>query len=135
VVVFAFAVYHKAAPVVALVLVEVEVLSASSCYLPLILHLLLRTDKSEPPYEVSEKGWGEFEALIDVFFRDKGEKPVELRHFIRLFHPVNQQANIKKVGLAVDNREMVIVVSNNSCTSRRTSNSSSSNSRGHCRWH
>ena len=55
---------------------------------------------AEHPYEVMEKGWGEFEAFIDLTFRDPSERPVELRHFIKLFHgPVpGPQPNNKKVG-------------------------------------
>lgn len=29
-----------------------------------------------PPYEVSETGWGEFEATIKLYFEDPNEKPV-----------------------------------------------------------
>jgi transcription initiation factor IIF auxiliary subunit len=49
---------------------------------------------------VTEKGWGEFEALIDVYFKDAHEKSVELRHFVKLFHgnSATSQPNNKKVG-------------------------------------
>jgi len=42
---------------------------------------------TEPPYQVSEYGWGEFEAGIRVFFRDTNEQPIDLIHHIRLYPP------------------------------------------------
>lgn len=42
----------------------------------------------EPPYQVSEYGWGEFEAGIRIFFRDPNEQPIDLIHQIRLYPPV-----------------------------------------------
>jgi YEATS domain-containing protein 4 len=41
----------------------------------------------EPPYQVSEYGWGEFEAGIRIFFRDSNEQPIDLIHHIRLYPP------------------------------------------------
>ena len=41
----------------------------------------------EPPYQVSEYGWGEFEAGIRIFFRDPNEQPIDLIHHIRLYPP------------------------------------------------
>ncbi len=51
------------------------------------------------PFEVTEKGWGEFEALVDLHFKDAHEKSVELRHFVKLFHgnSATAQPNNKKV--------------------------------------
>lgn len=50
------------------------------------------------PFEVTEKGWGEFEALVDLHFKDAHEKSVELRHFVKLFHgnSASAQPNNKK---------------------------------------
>ncbi|KAF0986668.1 hypothetical protein HZS_1862 [Henneguya salminicola] len=45
-------------------------------------------DVFEPPYEINETGWGEFETIIKIFFIDSIEKPVTLYHIIRLF-PMN----------------------------------------------
>ena len=42
---------------------------------------------TEPPYQVSEYGWGEFEAGIRIFFRDTNEQPIDLIHHIRLYPP------------------------------------------------
>lgn len=50
---------------------------------------------TEPPYEVTEKGWGEFEALIKLFFRDEDEAPIEMKHPIKLYPPGNQQLDMK----------------------------------------
>ncbi|KAL7718242.1 YEATS domain-containing protein [Entamoeba marina] len=39
---------------------------------------------SEPPYEITEQGWGEFDALIEIVFKhDLGS--ITLKHFIVLF--------------------------------------------------
>ncbi len=43
----------------------------------------------EPPYQVSEYGWGEFEAGIRIFFRDPNEQPIDLIHQIRLYPPAS----------------------------------------------
>lgn len=37
------------------------------------------------PYEIHESGWGEFEAVIKVYFNDSTEKMVEFFHPLRLF--------------------------------------------------
>jgi YEATS domain-containing protein 4 len=37
------------------------------------------------PYEMSEYGWGEFDAVIRVHFRDPSEKAVEFFHPLKLF--------------------------------------------------
>lgn len=43
------------------------------------------TEVSEMPYEISEYGWGEFDAVIRVVFRDPSEKSVEFFHPLKLF--------------------------------------------------
>uniref|UniRef100_A0A7S1Z287 YEATS domain-containing protein n=1 Tax=Ditylum brightwellii TaxID=49249 RepID=A0A7S1Z287_9STRA len=40
-----------------------------------------------PPFEVTEKGWGEFEATIRIVWRDPGEKATVLTHGIKLYPP------------------------------------------------
>lgn len=59
------------------------------------------TEVMEHPFEVTEKGWGEFEALVELNFQDAHEKSVELRHFVKLFHGNNPDAAPanKKVGM------------------------------------
>jgi YEATS domain-containing protein 4 len=42
---------------------------------------------SEPPYEVTEKGWGEFEASIRILWQDAQERPTVLTHGIKLYPP------------------------------------------------
>ncbi|XP_054708928.1 YEATS domain-containing protein 4-like [Uloborus diversus] len=39
----------------------------------------------QPPYTITETGWGEFEIAIKVFFQDSNERPVTLYHFLKLF--------------------------------------------------
>lgn len=31
---------------------------------------------TNPPYEITETGWGEFEIIIKIFFIDPNERPV-----------------------------------------------------------
>eukprot|EP00568_Trieres_chinensis_P018670 CAMPEP_0183323988 /NCGR_PEP_ID=MMETSP0160_2-20130417/75848_1 /TAXON_ID=2839 ORGANISM="Odontella Sinensis, Strain Grunow 1884" /NCGR_SAMPLE_ID=MMETSP0160_2 /ASSEMBLY_ACC=CAM_ASM_000250 /LENGTH=287 /DNA_ID=CAMNT_0025491469 /DNA_START=21 /DNA_END=881 /DNA_ORIENTATION=+ len=40
-----------------------------------------------PPFEVTEKGWGEFEATIRIVWRDPEEKATVLTHGIKLYPP------------------------------------------------
>lgn len=40
-----------------------------------------------PPYEVTEKGWGEFEANIRIVWKDPQEKTTMVSHMIRLYQP------------------------------------------------
>ena len=40
---------------------------------------------TKPPYQISETGWGEFEAGIKVIFIDHSERPVQFYHPIKLF--------------------------------------------------
>lgn len=50
-----------------------------------------------PPFEVTEKGWGEFEASIRIVWRDVGEKATVLTHLIKLYPPVDPKAPPKAV--------------------------------------
>ncbi|KAH7646672.1 YEATS domain-containing protein 4 Gas41 [Dermatophagoides farinae] len=40
---------------------------------------------NEPPYEVDETGWGEFEVVIKIYFVDPSERPVTIYHMLKLF--------------------------------------------------
>lgn len=51
---------------------------------------------TEPPYEVTEFGWGEFETRIQIHFHDAHEKPVDIIHMLVLYPPGNQPASTKK---------------------------------------
>ncbi|CAK9294308.1 unnamed protein product [Gordionus sp. m RMFG-2023] len=42
---------------------------------------------TEPPYEITETGWGEFEIAIKIFFIDPQEKPITIYHILKLFPP------------------------------------------------
>ncbi|KNC53320.1 YEATS domain-containing protein 4 [Thecamonas trahens ATCC 50062] len=37
------------------------------------------------PFQIEERGWGEFEIIIKVYFRDVSLKPVEMYHMLKLF--------------------------------------------------
>ena len=41
---------------------------------------------TKSPFEVTETGWGEFEATLRIFFRDPEESPLDLCHLIKLYH-------------------------------------------------
>eukprot|EP01071_Lankesteria_metandrocarpae_P007384 Lankesteria_metandrocarpae@DN4664_c0_g1_i1.p1 len=38
-----------------------------------------------PPFEVNETGWGEFDIMLKIFFTDPSEQPVEVQHAVRLY--------------------------------------------------
>ena len=48
------------------------------------------------PFEVTETGWGEFEASIKIIFRDPEEEPVTLFHQIKLYPPGPPQLQTTK---------------------------------------
>lgn len=53
---------------------------------------------TQPPFEITETGWGEFEAGIRLYFKDSDEQPIDMFHQIRLYPPMaQQQLNVKKV--------------------------------------
>lgn len=37
-----------------------------------------------PPFQVEEQGWGEFEINIRIFFQDTNERPLDLKHWLKL---------------------------------------------------
>jgi hypothetical protein len=57
----------------------------------------------EPPFEVTETGWGEFEIQIKVhFIPEASEKPLTLFHFLHL-HPYGPNKDEEKEkGLTVE---------------------------------
>ncbi len=61
--------------------------------------LLLFAEVLNPPFEVTEVGWGEFEASIRVYFRDQNEAPIDLFHLIKLYPlgPPQPTGTLKKV--------------------------------------
>jgi len=54
-----------------------------------------------PPFEVTEKGWGEFEASIRIVWRDPAEKALVLMHLIKLYPPITANANAPSSGTGV----------------------------------
>jgi YEATS domain-containing protein 4 len=50
-----------------------------------LLSTYARVEVTEMPYEISEYGWGEFDAMIRVHFHDPSEKSVEFFHPLKLF--------------------------------------------------
>ena len=48
-------------------------------------HLICALELIKPPYQITEKGWGEFEIAIKVFFYDPQEEPVTFIHPLRLY--------------------------------------------------
>jgi len=37
-----------------------------------------------PPFQVEEQGWGEFEINLRIFFQDTNERPLEMKHWLKL---------------------------------------------------
>ena len=64
-----------------------------------LLQLSQNTEVKKAPFEVSETGWGEFEASIRIFFKDPEERPLDLFHLIKLYPPGPPQlsGSLKKV--------------------------------------
>lgn len=49
----------------------------------------------EPPYEVEETGWGEFDINIEIKFKDETQSTVNLIHSLKLFPPPGTVINAK----------------------------------------
>lgn len=60
---------------------HLEVYSLLKCVCTITSVLVVRSF----PFQLNEKGWGEFEVLIKIFFVDPTEKPCILHHFLRLY--------------------------------------------------
>mmetsp|Transcript_53095 Transcript_53095/g.126329 ORF Transcript_53095/g.126329 Transcript_53095/m.126329 type:complete len:240 (+) Transcript_53095:24-743(+) len=60
----------------------------------------------QAPFHVSELGWGEFEVIIRVFFRDGPETGIELRHHLALF-PKTGEPSMKRPVVAERHDEFV----------------------------
>ena len=46
---------------------------------------------TEPPYEVTERGWGEFEAQIRIHWKDSSEQTTILNHTIKVIDTIFRQ--------------------------------------------
>ncbi|CAN0143866.1 unnamed protein product [Pylaiella littoralis] len=56
---------------------------------------------TSPPFEVTEMGWGEFEAKMTMHFKDPNENPVDVLHQLRLYHdPATGTTQPKKAVVA-----------------------------------
>jgi YEATS domain-containing protein 4 len=51
---------------------------------------------SEPPFEVTEAGWGEFDTRIRLYFKDPQQDPVEIVYPLKLYPANNAQPVVKK---------------------------------------
>jgi len=52
-----------------------------------------------PPYETHESGWGEFEILIKIHFKEDYKQPLEIFHNLKLYHsqPTSSHSTKKPV--------------------------------------
>lgn len=67
-----------------------------------------RREVNQPPFEVDETGWGEFEVGIWIHFHnDCGDGPLDLAHLVALYHHNDQQAPKTKPVVSVNNEEIV----------------------------
>ncbi|PAA89581.1 hypothetical protein BOX15_Mlig022474g1, partial [Macrostomum lignano] len=57
---------------------------------------------TEPPYELTETGWGEFELSIRLVWHDPAEKPVTLFHLLKLFDQRNPDVTTGRTALTVE---------------------------------
>lgn len=60
---------------------------------------------TNPPFEVQETGWGEFELIIKIYFVDPNERPVTIYHHLRLF---NQDPNNPAPVPKIDKNKIVV---------------------------
>ncbi|KAI3639826.1 hypothetical protein MIR68_002140 [Amoeboaphelidium protococcarum] len=56
---------------------------------------------TNPPFEVIESGWGEFESIIELHFKDKRLKSVKLPHMLKLYQ-FDQQTGKQLAVTAMD---------------------------------
>lgn len=61
---------------------------------------------AKPPFQVSETGWGEFEAGIKVIFVDQNERPVQFYQPIKLF---GEEAGVKAAVVVQTYDEFVFI--------------------------
>ena len=50
----------------------------------------------EPPFEVSEMGWGEFEARIRIYWKDEDEEAIDFMHTIKLYPKGQVAPSVRK---------------------------------------
>ncbi|CAM9197564.1 unnamed protein product [Choristocarpus tenellus] len=59
------------------------------------------------PFEVTEMGWGEFEAKMTLHFKDPSERPVDILHQLRLYPDASVTLTVKKPVVAESYDEVV----------------------------
>jgi YEATS domain-containing protein 4 len=64
-----------------------------------------------PPFQVTERGWGEFEVGIKVYFADPNEEPVHFVHQLRLYEDVQAPPNPKRL-ISVERVEEILFSAN-----------------------
>eukprot|EP00127_Corallochytrium_limacisporum_P000693 Clim_evm12s23 gene=Clim_evmTU12s23 len=64
------------------------------------------------PFELTEIGWGEFEILIKIFWKDQSEKPLQLSHFLRLYPNEDTVNSTQRKGAIIAEKYDEIVIQN-----------------------
>jgi len=82
----------------------------------------------DPPFEITETGWGEFDIGIRIYFVDQAEKPVDLVHSLRLYHADNTPLSTKKPVVSEVYDEIVFNEPSESFHKKLTRGASSSSS-------
>ena len=59
----------------------------------------------QPPFEIHETGWGEFQIGVNLYFHDESLDPI---HYFKHLHLFDSQ-NLKKARVAEDYNELVFV--------------------------
>ena len=63
------------------------------------------------PFELSETGWGEFQACIRIYFKEKDEQPIDLFHHLKLYPPMSQQPLTQKKPVVAENYDEILFTS------------------------
>ena len=60
---------------------------------------------SQPPFEIHESGWGEFQIGVNLYFHDETLEPIRHLKHLHLFDALN----VKKARVSEDYNELVFV--------------------------
>ena len=63
----------------------------------------------KPPFEVTEKGWGEFEATIRILWHDANERATVLTHFIKLYPTIPANSNSNNNSSSSGNKQEPVI--------------------------
>ncbi|CAK8990987.1 Transcription initiation factor TFIID subunit 14b (GAS 41-like protein) (Protein AF-9 homolog a) (TBP-associated factor 14b) (AtTAF14b) [Durusdinium trenchii] len=75
-----------------------------SCEIPVVVC-------EQPPYAVTQTGWGEFDVRISIHMRDEAESVVDINHFLQLYHlglSSKNNATILKKPVVVERYEELV---------------------------